>query len=447
MGKTLYNMPTFSSLITINDSSEPCPYLFQRSGASRFLYFHQNYGGNVNITGYVKKVDLSTLSIITLNQIRGSAMWNATHDIYNNRILAFGKALDPNDIFRAVVVTINLSNDNVSYILHPNTGDANEFIGGAIDYKINALIVGERLRGGVTTGSIYPNGGGIWIIPLNSVGSTGTWQRVYETPDGAEIKTIQVYGSNVYAAMWTAGSHRIQVASNTNLTVWTNVESYNVYFRPDISTYGRRIGYVIYNGTSYILRHSTDGATWSSVTLTPSESKTHARLSIYGNYALVILANQNTVLCDVFLVNLTNNSVITIATNVSNCGDMNKTIVQGDNGFYVGVGYTSDGGVNRTSYIYKLSFDRETILTLTMNGTPSPASTITLTANVVDSSGTPISGGIVEFYLLRTISQMNEHDGEYIGSATTDTNGNASINYTIPSTASGILAFRAVFVG
>ncbi len=434
-------MPKLLDVITVNDSCEVNPYYFDPG--TQLLWFGENYGGNPNRVGMVKKLDTVSKSVTTVGSFSGWANWQAVVDIINKTVYSVGETRDHNGVMRACVTIIDTSKSTAETVLHPNTGDCNELIGVAIDIKNRRLIAGERIRGGGTTGSSWPNGGGLWEIPLETVNDPSTWKRVYQDPDGAEWRRIAIYGEYVYAAQSLEGGHRIIRASLSDLTRWTTLESVNRFVIPALDTWGRYIAYIVLPSASKaVLKYSTDGSTWNEIDITPGVSVDVARMQLYGKYAIIVLASSSQRLGELYVVDLEKKTVSKISE-LSPCGAMNKSMTPAPNGVYIGLGAA---GGSPPAYIRYLAFDRTLVMTLSVSPqNPTPGSTVTLTAKIVDSeTNEPVTGMTVEFYLVKGLGQMNSHDGEYIGEAETDTNGEATVKYTLPSNISGTIWFRAI---
>jgi hypothetical protein len=440
-------MPKITTVVSISDGNEPNPWLEYKNK----LYIGQNYGANPNNIGFVKVYDISTGTMTTLFQKGMWAHWHAVFYQPYNKIYAAGEGNDDAGNLRATITVVNVEKNTVEYYVHPNTADANEFHGVAIDVKDKVLYAGERVRGGSTAGGTnWPNGGGLWVIPIDSVSNTSTWKRVWEHPNGYEWRDIVVYGEYVYATWYsfnlTPTFHGIARATKTDLTTWSVVEGYSIHFRSSLSVFGKTIAYVIYNGTNYMLKYSNDGSTWSSITLPSGGARNRGTLLLYGKYAVVLLTDTNTRVGDIIIANLSAGTATAIAQNVSNMADILKSMCAG-----VGRVYFLHGGAGASLpvTIDAIEFDTKYILTLTSSvSSVTPGGSVTLTAKLVDSALNPVPNATIEFYVVRGKS-MGESDfyGDYIGSATTDANGNASITYTVPTTATGQLTFRAVFKG
>jgi hypothetical protein len=162
---------------------------------------------------------------------------------------------------------------------------------------------------------------------------------------------------------------------------------------------------------------------------------------LYGKYA--IIATRHSAGAKLLLVD-------TVSGTVTNLGSMALPWIglslgtQRNNKIYIGNNYTSAPG-----YVYVLTLDTKYVMTLSVsNPTPAPGQTIQLTAVLKDSSGNPVSGAEVEFYVVSSVVEDRAY-GSLIGTALTDATGTAKISYTIPSTAKAgdVFWFRAIFKG
>jgi len=438
-------VPTIVDILTDNDSGEPVPLFVKDS----ILYISELYGGNPDNKGSISKLDLSTGTKTSLSGwLSRLACWGGVVDLKNNKIYIVGESDDENGVLRATLIILDLSSETVSIVRHPSTGDCNELVAVALDYRNNRLIVGERQTGGDTTGSDYPNGAGLWVIPLDDPTDTSKWSRVYEDPDGSEWRVLAIYGDELWAAQSHGNSakNRIIKAPLNDLTSWTVVESYNNNFIPGLSVFGKRIGYVLRDDSNnIILKHSTDGQTWSSITLESNADAVGGRLQIFGKYALVLIDVPATGELHVYIVDLDNNQVVYNTTLTGVHGGFNKAIIPAGNALFFGYG----GGATTPGYIKKLEFDTKYVLELDVSPpNPSPGTTVTLTATLKDTDGNPVQGATIHFFAVHEIGEYLDHNTvEYIGNATTDSEGKASIKYTIPSDAKGKIWFRAVYEG
>ena len=434
-------MVSISQLHTINNSSEPNPWLVKNG----YLYFGQNFGGNPNGEGYIKKLKLDDLTETTIYGPRGKwAMWKAVYDIKNNRLIAVGEANDDSGIQRAGILIINLADDTAQLVLHPNTGDTNEFIGAMLDYINNRLIVGERASGGGTTGSNWPNGGGLWTIPLDTLTDPSTWNRIYENPDGCAWKNIVYFKGLYYASLYKGGT-LVKIISSSDLQSWSDVETSNsstVTSGLDADDEILAYSIVDTNG-NVVVKWTTDGSTWNSVTVATAPANGSAQVRIVGKYILVFIGDKDAKTTDVYIINTEDSSVNSLASGLAGYMAENDGYFDGQQNMYFGLSMKPD----TPSYIYQLVFDAKRVLSLALSkSNPAPGETITIEATLLDENGSPVADVDIEFYVINASKTPHVGVGDLIGVRTTDANGRASVQYTMPSTAQKVW-FRAIYKG
>jgi len=99
--------------------------------------------------------------------------------------------------FRSVVFKWYLNNNTVSFIRLPNTGDANELMSVIIYH--GDLFVGERVHGGGTWATIYPDGGGVWRVPVSQWNNASAWSRIWENPYHFGMDRFAILNGTLYA--------------------------------------------------------------------------------------------------------------------------------------------------------------------------------------------------------------------------------------------------------
>lgn len=437
-------MPTFSQLISISPNNEAIPYLATRTG---YLYVNLNYGGDPNKIGYIRKYNLSNLTYTDLYSGSGYAMWQGVYLRHKNLFVRVGEFKDSSDTFRAGIAVHDLSSDAVSTYYRSDTGDANELIGVVYDYKNRRIIAGERGQGGSPIGSSYPNGGGLWVIPEESLNNPSAWSRVYQfdaiVRGGIvpEVRTLAILGDYIFAEIFDGTNARIMRASLSNLTSWSVVDDPGI----DSGVYSYRdMVYYMKKGTNgnLLVVYSRDGSTWSTIdTGIALSSLTDASVpftvsTAHGKYIFIVV--QKSTGASVVLVNF-DDGTASVVGNIANQIGPHQAGVALDDTVFLGGAFGTGG------YIYQYKFDSKRVLTLTVPSSASPGSQITLTAKLTDGVN-PISGATVEFWVVNSLVD-GKFDGTLIGTATTDANGNASVRYTIPSTATGFMIFRAEYRG
>jgi hypothetical protein len=435
-------MVTVSSLLSISSSQEPIPTYVSGS----YLYISANRAGFADGAGRIYKYDLVNKSLTELKAISGYAMWEGTvvHDA--RKIVRFGELNDPGGVLRAGVAIIDLSNDSVTTAYHPNTGDCNELVGVAYDYRNKRFIVGERVYGGVTSGSSWPNGGGLWIIPYGGLTDYTQWSRVYEFPNNPEVTSVAVFKDTVYVGLFRRNVlAKVSKASTTDLTSWTDVESTTTTTaRPYVDAEDNMIAYGLATDGNYVVRWSTDGSTWNSATVAPADTtqETLVNVKVVGKYIFVAIGKLGSWRTDLYMVDTSTGSVTALSTGMSGAAANKPFYYDGVQNLYMSTAYIVSGYIGT---IYNISFDSKRVLALSAPASVSPGQTITLTATLTDGAN-PVPGAAIEFYVVDYLS-IYSPVGTLIGTATTDSSGNASITYTVPSDATGKLVFAAIYKG
>jgi len=173
-----------------------------------------NNRGSGNI-GYIHVTNLSTLETRSI-AIPNGAFWQAVFDGENVYIV--GQGLEN---LHSILISFNLKEfpkHNLTY--RADTADANELIG--IYQNDTHIIAGERVKGGNKKGSKYPNGGGLWVIPKESIADNATWRRIYEDSDQFEWISI-AYSPRFkkwYAYLSDVKSGAYKIISSNDLKNW-----------------------------------------------------------------------------------------------------------------------------------------------------------------------------------------------------------------------------------
>ncbi|RLI95726.1 MAG: hypothetical protein DRP00_06380, partial [Candidatus Aenigmatarchaeota archaeon] len=242
------------------------------------LYWGHNYGGGFDGAeryGRIYKTNLTTLNTTTLYTGERRAAWQGFY--LNGNVYAVGEEHDTEGVMRSAVYIINTTDDSVTAVLHPNTGDCNEFVG--VDHNSTHIVVGERVIGGVTTGSNWPNGGGVWAIPISTITDTATWQRTYEDPDHYEWFNIAYFNNKWYAVLGacnTTGAWK--VLSSSDLVNWNTelnytTQNYGNDFRACmIKCDSKLVVLAPVAATGTIHMFVFDGSTWTDYDLGLAES-------------------------------------------------------------------------------------------------------------------------------------------------------------------------------
>jgi len=157
------------------------------------------YGGFwIPVPSILFKYNLTskTLTVLYQDSTNRFTLWQGVYNKTEGKIYCAGQYFD-GTYYRSTIFIINVTDDTVTYVRHPQTGDINEFIGIA-EYG-NYLFIGERAKGGLTGGSIYPDGSGIWRIPKSTILDYTTWERIWEEAGSDGIKRLAVAHGKLYA--------------------------------------------------------------------------------------------------------------------------------------------------------------------------------------------------------------------------------------------------------
>lgn len=182
------------------------------------LFWGNTYAGT-NV-GHLKKTNLSTEVTTSLKTGNFLAAWLGL--VEGADVFAGGEEKDGGGIFRATLYKI--ISGGVTTVFHPDTDDCNELVGIASD-GVN-IVAGERATGGLNANSLWPNGAGLWKIPIATYNDPATWSRVYEDPDLYEWASITKMGSAWYALLAKYASGKWKVIKSFNLSNWTTELDY-----------------------------------------------------------------------------------------------------------------------------------------------------------------------------------------------------------------------------
>jgi hypothetical protein len=95
----------------------------------------------------------------------------------------------PSDIIKYDLVSMEVHFERLE-----NTNDCNEFV--SSEYFNNSIYVGERIKGGTSRLSDFPNGGGLWKYD-------GKFKRIWENPKNLEVYSIKQYKNHLYLFLST----------------------------------------------------------------------------------------------------------------------------------------------------------------------------------------------------------------------------------------------------
>lgn len=140
--------------------------------------------------------------------VMGKAAWQRAVDSTNHVIYLAGEMPRPegDHHYRAMIGVIYENSPGMTrYYLAPNTDDCNEYIGVALDTAGNRLLVGERSPGTPLRNSLWPDGGGLWSIPINTINQPNTYGRIYQDPWNRTWDKMVVFNGRLYATRHNGG--------------------------------------------------------------------------------------------------------------------------------------------------------------------------------------------------------------------------------------------------
>jgi len=410
-----------------------------------YLYISTNRGSDVTGPGYIYRYDLNSGVRTAVATITRFASWSGVVDYVGRRVVRFGQFNDP---LKAGVVVFDPYRESIRSVYHPNTADINEFIGVAYDHRNRRFVVGERQYdpNAVSAGSSWPNGGGLWVIPYESLFDYTKWSRVYEFSGNPEVTSVAVFRDYVYVGLWRAGQFtKVSRAASGGLTSWVDVRSgLNPNVRPYVDAEDNMlaVGYGTSDG-KFRVEWTFDGSTWDYVDVTPAatDSDMLMNVKVVGKYIVVGVGRQPSWRSDVFIVDTGTKAVATIQSNLVGSVNNKPFLYDGSKNLYVGaVNYNA----NEASAIYSVAFDGKRVLSLSVNGALVPGRDVELVATLTDGAN-PVPNAVVEFYVVDSVG-LYSPVGTLIGTATTDSAGKASVRYTLPN-AVGDMMFAALYKG
>lgn len=289
----------------------------------------------------------------------GQAGWESVYNAADGLIYVGGQIYADAIAFRSAVWTINPVSGAVSYTAlnaaGEATGDINEIIGILDDGT--QLVGGERGPVAGTTGSDFPNGGGVWTIPKASIGAPASFTRVYEdaaTPK-REWRFLAKYGSTYIGLLIETGAGKYVLRSSTDLVTWNDdvsgmalalndIRAAMIYHVANGVVYAatvnssRQIEIRAYNGSWSTL------ATFTNLTV-PATGTVMLTLGTSGNNLILMVSEWTTYTHAIYLIfNLDGTpDYITYATGVD--GANNTQIIEAGPDIYYCTCYP--GGLNR----------------------------------------------------------------------------------------------------
>jgi hypothetical protein len=409
-----------------------------------YLYISVNRGSDVNGPGYIYKYDLNSGARTEVARIDRYAMWQGVVDYVGRGVVRFGQFRSD---LRAGVVVFDPYTDSIRTAYHPNAADVNEFIGVAYDHRNKRFIVGERQYDDAAdkTGSSWPNGGGLWVIPYESLLDYAKWRRVYEFSGNPEVTSVAVFKDYVYVGLWRVGQFtKVSRAGVDSLTSWVDVRSgLNPNVRPYVDAEDNMlaVGYGT-SGGGFRVEWTFDGSTWDYVDVSPAatDSDMLMNVKVVGKYIIVGVGRQPSWRSDLFIVDTSNRTVMDLQRGLVGSINNKPFFYDGSKNLYVGaVNYNA----GEASAIYSVAFDGRRVLSLSVNGMAVPGNEVELVATLTDGAS-PVPNVAVEFYVVDYVN-LYSPVGTLIGVATTDSSGRASVRYRVPS--KGVMMFAALYKG
>jgi hypothetical protein len=323
-------------------------------------------------------------------------------------------------------------------VVHPNTDEINMFKSVVYDYRYRRFLVGERGYGADASRdrSRWPNGGGLWAIPYESLFDHTRWVRVHEFPNNPEVTSIAPHADNkVYVGLFRDGLvSRVARSDVTDLTSWSDVVSVRHDVKSYVNSWGVTIAamYVDVDNVLKVWWYTSTDSYYNIIGPVGSDVKSVSGV-VVGRYIIVAVGKPAHSVSDIYVTDRSTNTWSVIASGVDGVVDGRWFLYDGRKNLYIG----SAGSSGR---VYRLSFDHGRRLSLRVS--PSVVrvgGTVTLTAEIRDENGNPISGATIHFYVMHSIHSIPA--GHMIGTRTTDGSGRASITYTAPVSPTRLMFF------
>jgi hypothetical protein len=405
--------------------------------SGNYLYLAVDTGDGY---GRIYKYDLNSGDLNEVWSGEGARFSQVALDYVGNRVVVVGLARDSGGVLRSAVFVFNPSSEGVDVVTHQNTGEINMFKSVLYDHVYRRFIVGERAYGldASGSGSSWPNGGGLWVIPYEDIMDYTRWIRVYEFPSNPEVTSIALNIDNkVYVALFRGGSVSKIVRSDiTNLVSWDDVR----LARLDVKNHVDSEGNVYMH--SYVDTGSYLRVVWGFVNFVSFGSVGSNVKSVtgkvVGRYIVVAVGKIPSFSSDIYLVDMSGMSgsgFSVIRADVEGIVDGKRFLYDGKKNLYIG-SVNSPGSAK----LYRLSFDYGRVLSLRVYpSVVGVGDTVTLTAELRDDNGNPVSGANIEFYVANSVHSSLA--GDLIGIRTTDGTGTASVTYTVSASPDRLMFF------
>ena len=319
--------------------------------------------GALTDNGYEYAYNVLSEANAEIQSQAGKAYWNAVYNPDDGLIYAVGQHYADGVTFRAGVITIDPATGTVTaYALNAAgeaTSDCNELISLLDDVDNGQLIAGERGGGGLTAGSDYPNGGGLWTIPKATIANVASYTRVYEdsTAPTREWTSICKIGSQYIALLCTYSDGKYVIQRSTDLTNWTvdvdgtglalNAIRGALIYHAGLD----RIYAATVNSSRQVVLRWYDGSVWSSQTFlnlaVPALGSVMFGLGVFGPDLIMTISEGTGNTHDVYLLSDLNEEYVRYTPLVIDVAGWvgNPTLVKaGANLWY---GTCTPGGLNR----------------------------------------------------------------------------------------------------
>lgn len=272
--------------------------------------------GTSTALGYEYAWNTLALSNAELQNEAGKAGWQSAYNPTDGLIYVVGQVYADTITYRAAIWTIDPASGTVTtHVLNAAgeaTGDTNELI--AILDDGTQIVAGERAGGGLTTGSDFPNGGGLWTIPKATIGTVSSYTRVYEDTDSPtrEWHNLAKRGSTYYALLVNYTNAKYVIQHSTNLTAWTVDVDGTALSLNDIR------GYLIHhaglnlicgatvNSSRQVVLRVYDGSSWVATTFAnlviPSSGGFTMSLCEFGSDLVLFISDSTAHTHDVYLI-------------------------------------------------------------------------------------------------------------------------------------------------
>lgn len=206
------------------------------------------------------------------SMLPGKTAWQSVTDRPNNRLFIAGELprYDGSRRYRAMLGVINQNTNSLNVYYLPFTDDCNELIGIAHDTAGNRILTGERRPGTPLIDSWWPNGGGLWSIPVDSLGDSTKYARIYQDPLNRTWDKMVVFNGRLYAIVYDGSGTLISAAlsdvpTSTPMSpdAWRTEISSRVFSMIVSPTHGLVVAQGGYD--NYLSLHVNNGSGWRTI--------------------------------------------------------------------------------------------------------------------------------------------------------------------------------------